>query len=115
TVVMQIQFDNTSQASWDVPNGNPPPSAPKSDGSDDQDNDARLRRSSTLGRRLAKRFAQGISPDPKPPSFEEMFFLGDTTDGIVSDDKAGEPTPFYISLLQSANDPVGPDRIDKRA
>lgn len=114
TVVMQIQFDNTSRASWDVPNGDPPPSAPKSDGSD-EDSDARLRRSSTLGRRLSKRLAQGIYPDPKPPSFEEMFFLGDTTDGIVSEDKAGEPTPFYISLLRSADDSVGPNRIDKRS
>lgn len=110
TVVMQIQFDNTSRASWDVPNGDPPPK-PLSD----EESDAKLRRSSTLGRRLAKRLAQGISPDPKPPSFEEMFFLGDTTDGIVSDDKAGEPTPFYISLLNSADDSVGPNRIDKRS
>ncbi|SPN96714.1 uncharacterized protein DNG_00234 [Cephalotrichum gorgonifer] len=108
TVVMQIQLDNTTQSSWDIPNGKPPvPTATAGN--------ARFRRSSTLGRRIEKRLARGISPDPSPPSFEEMYFLGNTTDGIVSDDKAGEPTPFYISLIQSVDDSVGPNRIDKRA
>ncbi|KAG9241560.1 hypothetical protein BJ878DRAFT_221643 [Calycina marina] len=41
-------------------------------------------------------------PNPAPPSFAEGFFLGNTTDGIVSPNKNGEPTPFYISLLQPA-------------
>lgn len=111
TVVMQVQFDNTSRASWDVPNGDPPVPKPNTD----DDSDAKLRRSATLGRRLAKRLAPGISPDPKPPSFEEMFFLGNTTDGVVSDDKAGEPTPFYISILESSSDSFKPDVIQKRA
>ncbi|KAK4044541.1 glycoprotease family-domain-containing protein [Parachaetomium inaequale] len=49
-----------------------------------------------------------LRSDPPPPTFQEMFFLGNTTDGVVSDDKAGEPTPFYISMLRSVNDTVGP-------
>jgi len=40
-------------------------------------------------------------PNPAPPSYAEEFFLGNTTDGIISDNKAGEPTPFYISLLSN--------------
>lgn len=111
TVVMQVQFDNTSRASWDVPNGDPPVPTPNTE----EDSDSKLRRSATLGRRLGKRLAPGISPDPKPPSFEEMFFLGNTTDEIVSDDKAGEPTPFYISILESSSDSFKPDVIQKRA
>lgn len=42
-------------------------------------------------------------PNPAPPSYAEEFFLGNTTDGIVSANKAGEPTPFYISFLQLTN------------
>lgn len=42
-------------------------------------------------------------PSPDPPSFAEGFFLGNTTDGIVSNNKAGEPTPFYISFLPTTN------------
>ena len=44
-----------------------------------------------------------FSPNPAPPTFAEEFFLGNTTDGIVSDNKAGEPTPFYVSFLPSLN------------
>ncbi|CAG8957401.1 hypothetical protein HYFRA_00011382 [Hymenoscyphus fraxineus] len=53
-------------------------------------------------RRMLLRAKRAISivPSPAPPSFADGFFLGNTTDGIVSDQKAGEPTPFYISLLQ---------------
>jgi hypothetical protein len=40
-----------------------------------------------------------FAPNPAPPSFAEEYFLGNTTDGIVSTNKAGEPTPFYISFL----------------
>jgi hypothetical protein len=43
-----------------------------------------------------------------------MFFLGNTTDGVVSDDKAGEPTPFYISMLRSTNDTAGPNVLTRR-
>jgi hypothetical protein len=38
-------------------------------------------------------------PIPAPPSFADELFLGNTTDKIVSNNKAGEPTPFYISFL----------------
>lgn len=44
-----------------------------------------------------------FSPNPAPPTFAEEFFLGNTTDGIVSSNKAGEPTPFYISFLSNVN------------
>ncbi|KAG9238292.1 hypothetical protein BJ875DRAFT_492604 [Amylocarpus encephaloides] len=44
--------------------------------------------------------AISIRPNPEPPSFAEELFLGNTTDAIVSPNKAGEPTPFYISFLQ---------------
>ncbi|KAL2066256.1 hypothetical protein VTL71DRAFT_2327 [Oculimacula yallundae] len=42
-------------------------------------------------------------PSPAPPPVSEAVFLGNATDGVVSDEKAGEPTPFYISFLSSAN------------
>ena len=45
-------------------------------------------------------------PNPAPPSYNEEFFLGNTTDGIISPNKAGEPTPFYISFLQPTNTSV---------
>lgn len=47
-----------------------------------------------------------FAPNPAPPSFSEESFLGDTTDGIVSTDKAGEPTPFYISFLSPTSSPL---------
>ncbi|KAL5325844.1 hypothetical protein ACEPPN_006978 [Leptodophora sp. 'Broadleaf-Isolate-01'] len=40
-------------------------------------------------------------PSPSPPSIAESNFLGNATDGVVSDNKAGEPTPFYISFLSN--------------
>jgi hypothetical protein len=42
-------------------------------------------------------------PSPTPPSFGDDFFLGNTTDNIVSPNKAGEPTPFFISFLPTSN------------
>jgi len=50
---------------------------------------------------LKARQAVTFIPNPAPPTFAEEFFLGNTTDGIVSESKAGEPTPFYISFLSS--------------
>ncbi|PQE04090.1 glycoprotease family protein [Rutstroemia sp. NJR-2017a BVV2] len=44
-----------------------------------------------------------FSPSPSAPSYSEEAFLGNTTDGIVSSNKAGEPTPFYISFLSTIN------------
>lgn len=48
---------------------------------------------------LKARDIVSFSPNPAPPPFAEEFFLGNTTDKIVSSNKAGEPTPFYISFL----------------
>ncbi|PMD41521.1 hypothetical protein L207DRAFT_543622 [Hyaloscypha variabilis F] len=50
---------------------------------------------------LKARQAVTFIPIPAPPSYAEEFFLGNTTDGIVSDNKAGEPTPFYISFVST--------------
>ncbi|RAL63520.1 hypothetical protein DID88_003564 [Monilinia fructigena] len=44
-----------------------------------------------------------FNPSPPPPTYAEEVFLGGTTDGIVSSNKAGEPTPFYISFLSTTN------------
>ncbi|KAH8593236.1 hypothetical protein B0O99DRAFT_516152 [Bisporella sp. PMI_857] len=44
-----------------------------------------------------------FTPNPAPPLEAEGIFLGNTTDGIVSANKNGEPTPFYISLLSPTN------------
>jgi hypothetical protein len=43
-----------------------------------------------------------------------MFFLGNTTDNIRSPEKAGEPTPFYITLLSSVNSTIGPNTLSRR-
>ncbi|KAJ1331420.1 hypothetical protein MN608_04879 [Microdochium nivale] len=81
--IFQIQFDNHTQASWNVPDGADP-------------------------------VTKGFSPNPLPPKFKDLDFLGNTTDRIVSGIKAGEATPFYISLLTSVNDTVGSNVIAKR-
>ncbi|KAI9052721.1 hypothetical protein LZ554_002997 [Drepanopeziza brunnea f. sp. 'monogermtubi'] len=52
---------------------------------------------------LKSRQIVAFAPNPAPPSFAEELFLGNSTDGIISDNKAGEPTPFYISFLPSPN------------
>jgi len=44
-----------------------------------------------------------FAPNPAPPSAAEGVFLGNSTDGIISPNKYGEPTPFYISLLSQAD------------
>lgn len=60
---------------------------------------------------LKARQAVTFIPTPNPPKFAEQFFLGNTTDRIVSDQKAGEPTPFYISFLPTDD----AKEINKRA
>ncbi|KAK7941048.1 glycoprotease family protein [Apiospora aurea] len=60
-------------------------------------------------RRDVGKYDFGFNPNPAPPSLREMSFLGNTTDEIQSDNKAGEPTPFYISLLPSLEATVGPN------
>ena len=69
-------------------------------------------------RRMLLKTRQIISflPNPAPPSYAEEYFLGNTTDGIASAKKAGEPTPFYISFLQPTNSSTKTTRqILKRA
>ncbi|KAH7370516.1 hypothetical protein BKA65DRAFT_488602 [Rhexocercosporidium sp. MPI-PUGE-AT-0058] len=53
-------------------------------------------------------------PLPVPPSIAESNFLGNATDGIVSDSKAGEPTPFYISFLSNADAGIGKRQLLRR-
>ncbi|CAM1505596.1 Fc.00g112330.m01.CDS01 [Cosmosporella sp. VM-42] len=105
TVIMNIQWDNGTQDAWKVPNGDPPtPVSRRSAGSAAQ-------AGSVIRERQISN--ETFTPDPSPPDFQEMFFLGDTTDNITSEDKGGEPTPFYISLLDSI-DVVDSKDLDKR-
>lgn len=55
---------------------------------------------------LRTRRSVAFNPSPPPPSYAEGVFLGSTTDGIVSSNKAGEPTPFYISFLSTTKGKV---------
>ncbi|KAF6841364.1 hypothetical protein CPLU01_00495 [Colletotrichum plurivorum] len=108
TFIMQIQWDNSTQNLWKVPNGDPPRPG------------TNTRRATGMGGLIARAGAfirrqnLAFTPNPSPPAFQEMYFLGNTTDGVVSEDKAGEPTPFYLSILKSANDTVGPNALDRR-
>ncbi|KAM0434492.1 hypothetical protein ACHAPT_003588 [Fusarium lateritium] len=91
TIMMQIQWDNSTRKEWNVPNGKPP--------------SLKERRGMGIAARasslIRKRQTSDFAPSPDQPNFEEMWFLGNTTDGIKSDEKAGEATPFYISLVDS--------------
>ncbi|KAG8665833.1 hypothetical protein FPOAC2_10918 [Fusarium poae] len=95
TIMMQIQWDNSTRENWKTPNGDAPPSvkARRSMGS-----------AVNAGDIIRARQTPEFKPSPNPPEFKEMWFLGNTTDGIRSDDKGGEPTPFYISLIDPAED-----------
>lgn len=44
-----------------------------------------------------------FKPSPAPPALAEQAFLGNTTDGIVSNSKGGEPTPFYITFMTAGS------------
>ncbi|KAI1468876.1 uncharacterized protein F4812DRAFT_424981 [Daldinia caldariorum] len=87
--IFQIQYDNDTRALWNMTN--------------EEQADR-------------KKFLtdDGFTPDPAPPSIAEMRFLGNTTDHIEEDDKAGEPTPFFISLLTAIEKPVGPNMLTRR-
>lgn len=108
---MQIQYNNDTSEPWNIPNGSPP-----------RPDRGRTREPRGGGGIIARARAalrkrqdgQAFNPSPAPPSFEEMYFLGNTTDGIISDDKAGEPTPFYFSILDTVNSTVGPNVLSKR-
>jgi hypothetical protein len=134
--VIQIQFDNNTRQLWNVA-GDPPRPTPTDPGVSvplPLPNETTTKRATTattnpravpitgftslVRHLLRKRDDSGSSltlrSEPPPPSFQEMFFLGNTTDGVVSDDKAGEPTPFYISMLRTINDTVGPNTLTRR-
>ena len=100
--VFQIQYDNDTRALWNITD---PEDQPKDANSEDSETGLTRRRVLT---------APGISPKPEPPSTKEMVFLGNTTDKIQSDNKAGEPTPFYISLIPSVDEPVGLNILGRR-
>lgn len=104
TFIMQIQWDNSTKESWNVPNGEKPKSI--------------SRRAPGGAVHAASVVRDGQStefkPKPTPPDYQEMWFLGDTTDGIKDNDKAGEPAPFYISLLDSMDRPVDDPVLTKR-
>lgn len=119
--VIQIQFDNSSQQYWNIPDGQVPVLKPLGDSKTARGEP------SDSGKRLSSRTTAGIqsllrrdepnpnfTPDPPLPKFEEMWFLGNWTDGIQSPRKAGEATPFYISILPSANETAGPNMLGRR-
>ncbi|KAK8114420.1 hypothetical protein PG999_006489 [Apiospora kogelbergensis] len=111
--IFQIQYDNSSRQLW---KGNSNQGSEQSNQevfqsaskpaptSKPKDNLG----SGTIGQRDAK-YGFDFNPTPAPPSLREVSFLGNTTDEIQSDNKAGEPTPFYISLLPSLEATVGPN------
>ncbi|RDW60122.1 hypothetical protein BP5796_11728 [Coleophoma crateriformis] len=71
--------------------------------------------------KFIKRLLQGArdivtwSPSPSAPNYAEEFFLGNSTDGVVSSNKAGESTPFYISFFSTANVSAVTDQLSRRA
>ncbi|KAL5092058.1 hypothetical protein Trisim1_002443 [Trichoderma cf. simile WF8] len=97
TLIFQIQWDNSTKRGWNTPNGTPPTAVSQRDTSNSNSS------------------IDGFNPDPSPPTFQEMWFLGETTDNIQSSQKAGEPTPFFISILESLNDTVKSPTLSRRA
>ncbi|KAK0114403.1 hypothetical protein ONS95_013895 [Cadophora gregata] len=69
-----------------------------------------------LIKRLPLRSRQIVTfiPSPAPPSIAESSFLGNSTDSIVSANKAGEPTPFFISFLSTADSPLDKPKLAVR-
>ncbi|KAK4230937.1 glycoprotease family-domain-containing protein [Podospora fimiseda] len=132
--VFHIQFDNDTRRLWDIPPGETPRPTPTSTTPRPTTTSNTTSPTATSSPRAVsarsgglgfKEFihqlvgrqnadSSGFTPIPSPPTFAEMFFLGNTTDGVVSKDKAGEPTPFYITMLQSVDDPVGPNALSGR-
>ncbi|KAJ0166459.1 tRNA N6-adenosine threonylcarbamoyltransferase, mitochondrial [Colletotrichum tanaceti] len=109
TFIMHIQWDNDTRNLWDVPNGEPP-----RPGSSSQKRGSSFGGIVSRARSYIRRQDSAFSPSPTPPAFEELYFLGNTTDGIESAEKAGEPTPFYLSVLKSGNESVGSGALDRR-
>lgn len=104
TVIMQIQWDNSTRKSWKVPNGEAPVSVSR----------RALGIVSRARSFIQARASSDFTPNPPPPDYKDMWFLGETTDGIVADEKAGEPAPFYISILKSMNDTVETPSLQRR-
>ncbi|OBT85342.1 hypothetical protein VE02_05994 [Pseudogymnoascus sp. 03VT05] len=102
-----IQWDNSSaaNATWGGPTG--PPSR-RSAGN--------AVNASQFLKRLALKTRQAVtfSPSPAAPTIAEQFFLGNTTDGIVSDNKSGERTPFYITFLNPQNTSKASTKLSTR-
>ncbi|KAH0601103.1 hypothetical protein MHUMG1_02105 [Metarhizium humberi] len=105
TLIMQIQWDNGTRRSWNVANADAPaPLSRRAFGA----------ASHALGALRRDPAPTEFFPDPAAPKFKEMWFLGETTDNIKSDQKGGEPAPFYISLLRSTNDTVPTPNLSRR-
>jgi hypothetical protein len=94
---LQIQWDNSSSANATFANvtGNPSLTTRRVGGN--------AVSATQFIRSLMHKARQSFTftPSPVAPSWAEQYFLGNTTDGIVSDNKAGEPTPFYVSFLST--------------
>ncbi|EFX02495.1 hypothetical protein CMQ_5856 [Grosmannia clavigera kw1407] len=117
--VLDIQFDNSSQKLWNVADGAVPvPTTTTALSGTTTSFTAKTTgtaAATTMATSTSQRFDAGFTPQPSPPAFEEMWFLGNTTDDIVADRKAGEPTPFYISFLASVNSSTaGPNEVVRR-
>ncbi len=94
---LQIQWDNSSSANTTFANVTENPNlTTRTVGG----NAASARQ---FVRSLIHKARQSVAyvPSPAAPSWAEQYFLGNTTDGVVSDNKAGEPTPFYVSFLST--------------
>lgn len=94
--IFNIQYDNGTDQAWNV-TGQQAPISRRS-----------LRTKPSGFRSVRRDLTSSFTPSPPPPSFQEMWFLGNTTDSIRSPLKAGEPTPFYITLLRSLNSTTTP-------
>ncbi len=135
--IFQIQYDNNTRRAWDV-TGQQPPHPTSNTNSQNTLQQANQTASNATAKgasqgHLSRRgpagvagflrdvltsrnepaFDPGFLPSPDPPTFQEMWFLGNTSDGIVSDDKAGEPTPFFITMLTSLDSPIGPNLVPR--
>jgi len=94
---LQIQWDNSTSANATFANvtGNPNLTSRSVGGN--------VASATQYIRSLMHKARQSLvyNPNPSAPTWAEEYFLGNTTDGIVSDNKAGEPTPFYVSFLST--------------